>query len=170
MKLVSCLVFVLFSVCGSAHAEGGSCPDGYYPVGGQGTSGCAPIPNYDTGPQDGAEVRPTGEWKTTWLAIAIDPIVGDVGVSSGMLTEVDARYEALTRCRKHGATQCRATAFHNQCAVIAWPQTSGAKTVTAGAATIELASKVALSECASNGGGNCNIVSAECSRPVFKKF
>lgn len=74
------------------------------------------------------------------------------------------------RCKKHGASGCQATTFHSQCAVIAWPQNVGGKAVTAGAEPIELASKLALTECASNGGGNCNIVNAECSRPVFKRF
>ena len=170
MKLVSCLGMLLLSISGSAYAEGGSCPNGYYPIGGQGASGCAPIPNYDTRSQNKTDVRPSGEWKTTWSAIAIDSIVGDVGVSSGKFTEADAKSEALMRCKKHGATECQATTFHNQCAVIAWPQNVGGKAVTVGAETIELASELALSECASNGGANCNIVNAECSRPVFKKF
>lgn len=170
MKLISCLGLLAFAICGSAYAEGGSCPDGYYPIGGQGTSGCAPIPNYDTGSQDRTDARPAGEWKTTWSAIAIDSIVGDVGVSSGKLTEADAKSEALVRCKKHGASGCQATTFHNQCAVIAWPKNVGGKAVTAGAETIELASKLALAECAENGGGSCNIVNAECSTPVFQRF
>lgn len=170
MKLASCSGLLLLTVCGCAYAEGGSCPDGYYPIGGQGTSGCAPIPNYDSGSQSRTNTRPIGEWKTTWSAIAIDSIVGDVGISSGKFTEADARSEALMRCKKHGATECQATTFHNQCAVIAWPQNVGGKAVMIGAGTIELASKLALSECAANGGGSCNIVNAECSRPVFKRF
>lgn len=170
MKLASCLGLFLLSICGSAYAEGGSCPDGYYPIGGQGASGCAPIPNYDAEPPERFDARPTGEWKTTWSAIAIDSVVGDVGVASGKFTEADAKNEALMRCKKHGATECQAISYHNQCAVIAWPMNVGGKAVTAGAATIEQASKLALSECTSNGGGNCNIVSAECSEPVFERF
>lgn len=170
MKLASGLGLLFLIICEFAHAEGGSCPNGYYPIGGQGVSGCAPIPNYDADSQDRADAKPLGKWITTWSAIAIDSAVGDVGVSSGEFTEVDAKEKALRRCKQHGATECRVTTYHNQCAVIAWPINADAKAVMVGAETIELASKLALSQCASSGGGSCNIVSAQCSRPAFEKF
>lgn len=44
ISLISLTLFSL-TMSGVAHAEG-NCPPGYYPVGGQGVQGCAPIPNY----------------------------------------------------------------------------------------------------------------------------
>lgn len=170
MKSISYIGFLVLAICMPVHAEGGSCPAGYYPIGGQGVSGCAPIPNYGGGPQERTEARPTGVWKTTWMAIAIDSEVGDVGTSSGQQTKSGAIREAITRCKNHGATKCEAMAFHNQCAVTAWPMNVGAAAVMAGAATVELASTLALKECASKGGGICNIVTAGCSKPVFELF
>ena len=36
-------IFIIYLTIENVHAEG-NCPSGYYPVGGQGVQGCAPIP------------------------------------------------------------------------------------------------------------------------------
>lgn len=64
--LASCLL--LLGGVDRAWAEG-NCPPGYYPIGGQGARGCAPIPGGATGSTGSSEIRlatPTGKWTKTW--------------------------------------------------------------------------------------------------------
>lgn len=160
--------FLSLLICGHAMAEGGSCPPGYYPIGGQSVAGCAPMPG--SGVDRTADTTPRGKWKTTWSAIAIDSMVGDVGMATGYYREGEARREAIRRCELHGAKKCKAETFFNQCSVLAWPTTPGGNAVSAGAGSLELAKANALSECASSGGGKCDIVGEQCAEPVFDRF
>ena len=47
-KIVKYGLFLISFIGCNAYAEGGSCPEGMYPIGGQGYQGCAPIPNYSS--------------------------------------------------------------------------------------------------------------------------
>lgn len=54
-------------------AAEGNCPSGFYPIGGQGVSGCAPIPGAVAGtasPSAPPPAQPLGEWLTRWGAVA----------------------------------------------------------------------------------------------------
>ena len=114
--------------------------------------------------------KPLGKWETTWGAIAVDPVVGDMGTAVGKRSEREAKREAARLCAKHGAKQCEVTSYHNQCGVVAWPSVVGASVTTQSGPTIEAASQLALSECNSRARANCRIVYSDCTKPNFKKF
>lgn len=160
------LVFCLMSVSGYATAEGGSCPVGYYPIGGQGAMGCAPIPNYQGGGEQGSAVAPQAQWLKTWGAIAIDETVnnGGIGTVTGLPDRRAADAAALSQCRSSGGSDgCKLLlSYRNQCAVIV----SGAKYLNAHSAeTVERASSWAIEECSQRTTG-CKIYYSACSAPV----
>jgi len=81
---------VMFALLGGSltasdvYAEG-NCPPGYYPIGGQGVQGCAPISSQPAAGQ-GASVpapppRPSGEWIKTWGALAQSPASDLIGAA-----------------------------------------------------------------------------------------
>jgi hypothetical protein len=114
---------------------------------------------------------PTGKWTSKWGAILVDSIVGDIGATDNELSESAAKRIARERCEKHGAKNCEvALIYANQCGVIAWPSVVDAKVISRAGTTIEVASEIALSECASISGAICKIVYSQCSMPVFDKF
>lgn len=163
-KILLLVSFCAFS--GSVLAEGGSCPAGYYPIGGQGAMGCAPIPNYQGTDQRGS-VAPQAQWLKTWGAIAIDETAseGGIGTVTGLSDRQAADAAALSQCRSSGGSdQCELLlSYQNQCAVIV----SGAKYLNAHSAeTVELASSSAIQQC-SQRTTDCKIYYSACSAPVL---
>lgn len=163
------LAVMLLIAARFAHAEGGACPPGYYPIGGQGASGCAPIPNYDQSTQ----AAPAGpRWKTTWGAVAVSSSgTGDVGTSVGKYSKNDAKREAIQKCEAGGSRCKLSLAYHNQCVVIAWASENGepigGAIETQSGPGIDVASKHALANCSkARNGGECTIVYSECTKPV----
>lgn len=160
------LLASLFAIPGSALAEGGSCPAGYYPIGGQGAVGCAPIPNYQRSGEQGSAVAPEAQWLKTWGAIAIDDTVdvGGIGTVTGLPDKQAADAAALSQCRSSGGTDgCRLhLSYHNQCAVIV----SGINYLsTHRAETVDKASALAIQKCSQQTSG-CKIYYSACSAPV----
>lgn len=159
---------LLASLCaysGIALAEGGTCPAGYYPIGGQGAQGCAPIPNYHGDDEQGS-FAPQEQWQKTWGAIAIDETVNDggIGTVTGLPDQQAAVGAALAQCRSSGGSDgCELLlSYQNQCAVIV----SGVKYLNAHSAeTIELASSSAIQKCSQRTTG-CKIYYSACSAPV----
>lgn len=162
------LVVELVTFSDIAYAEG-SCPPGSYSIGGQGAVGCAPIPDGDDAPASANTLpsQPAMRWKKTWGAIAVDPITGDMGTTIGKFSEREAKREALTLCKKHGAKTCEVMSYHNQCGVVAWPSVVGARITMQSGPSIEVASRIALSECKKKAGSDCRIEYANCSEPVL---
>ncbi len=164
MKLVCSYGLLLLSICGPAYAEGGSCPDGYYPIGGQGAAGCAPIPEY--GSSDGAinekeAIQPV--WETRWGAITVDASNGKFGTGKSMLTKKQAEKAAAVDCEKDGGKSCVIDlAYYNQCAAVAW---GAAFVTTASAETKEQASSRATETCGEKTSA-CKIYYSDCSFPV----
>ena len=108
--------FLFFHV--PAHAEG-NCPTGYYPIGGQGVQGCAPIPGYDQQQPSQAPVAPAPRWGSSWGAIATDGTHGVLGTTSGALTRNSAEYDAIKNCEARGGTQCALdVSYGNSCAAM----------------------------------------------------
>jgi hypothetical protein len=105
----------------------GNCPPGFYPVGGQGVQGCAPIPGgaaTAANPAAPAPARPLGEWVKTWGAIAVSWATSDAGVSTGLRSKSAAEKEALSKCRMSGARDCSINmTYFNQC--VSWAIPSG---------------------------------------------
>jgi hypothetical protein len=163
MKILILLIVGLIAFAENVHAEG-NCPPGSYPIGGQGAVGCAPIP---TGDDAQSPSQPSMRWKKTWGAIAVDPITGDMGTTVGKFSEREAKREALTLCKKHGAKTCEVMSYHNQCGVVAWPSVVGARITMQGGPSIEVASRLALSECKKKAGADCRIEYANCSEAVL---
>lgn len=153
---------LIIFACGLARAEGGSCPAGYYPIGGQGAFGCAPIPNYpDSG--SGSEPRASPVWETRWGAIAVDFSMGKFGVGNARRTKNEAENIAVGECKKEGGTDCEVDlTYYNQCGAIAW----GSSDVrTFRAETKEIASVHAIEAC-NKQTVDCKIYYADCSFPA----
>lgn len=96
----------------------GSCPNGYYPVGGGngGWAGCAPI-NASSG---SSPSNPGQSWATRWGAIAVDNGAGVYGGSEGHRSKGDARKAAIGDCQKFGGKKCQISIiYYNQCGALA---------------------------------------------------
>lgn len=160
---------VLFScglllIPGSAFAEGGSCPSGYYPIGGQGSAGCAPIPEYGAseGKISEREMIPP-IWETQWGAISVDISNGKFGAGKSMPTKKQAEKSASDDCEKEGGKNCAIDlVYYNQCAAVAW---GAAYVTTASAETREQASSRAAETCGER-TSDCKIYYSDCSFPV----
>lgn len=162
MKEKIVFAFLILSACGLARAEGGSCPAGYYPVGGQGASGCAPIPGYSDS-EGNSESQDSPVWETRWGAIAVDFAMGKFGIGNARRTKDEAESMALDECKKEGGADCDIDlTYYNQCGAIAWGA-SGA--ITFRAETKEIASGYAIEAC-SKQTKNCKIYYADCSFPA----
>jgi hypothetical protein len=155
----------LLGFSGLSYAEGGTCPPGYYPIGGQGAAGCAPIPNdQDSGRRGFVDLQ--AQWQKTWGAIAIDETVNDggIGTVTGLPDKQAADGAALAQCRASGGSDgCELLlSYQNQCAVIV----SGASYLnTHSAETVELASSSAVLKCSERTTG-CKIYYSACSAPT----
>lgn len=162
MKMNLLLAAVLLSACSLAYAEGGACPPGYYPIGGQGASGCAPFPDADS---NEVPNPPSGRWVKTWGAIAIDPGRAKMGTSNGEMSERAAKKAAIADCHAQGGSKGCAIkfAYRNQCAVVVSGDNASS---TARAESIEIATKIAMNRCINDGDGNCQVFYTACSGPV----
>ena len=167
------LLLLLVSLPLLAFAEG-SCPPGFYPIGGQGVQGCAPIPGAaTTGSEAGIPApapRPTGYWEQTWGAISIAKSTGDIGVTYGKSSKSEADSDALGKCATYGAKDCRISlSYKNQCAAIA-KEAKGAYVHSGRSSSIERATGIAMKGCIANTGGACEVVHTNCSEPIFHKY
>lgn len=149
-----------------ARAEGG-CPPGFYPIGGQGVQGCAPIPSAGVGAEG---PRATGRWQETWGAIALASN-GASGVATGKVKKKDAISAAMMECLGAGASDCKvAFTYKNQCAAAATSKNGFAETTFGRAATTLLAEGIALDYCVSRGGRDCYVAYSACTEPNFKSY
>lgn len=156
-RVVASVLFLTLGWSSAAFAEG-SCPPGYYPIGGGGASGCAPMP---AGTSDLAASGP--RWADRWGAISIDEMTASVGAVTGYPSKKQAEKAAIAKCRASGGGKgCGVSlSYYNQCAVIG----TGARfSNTYGAATVEAASKLAMDDCNAN-TTNCRIYYSGCSLP-----
>ena len=154
------LLLGLMMLSSTILAEGGTCPDGYYPQNGAGVSGCIPIPGYDNAEPQQSQAR----WATRWGAIAFDGNKGTLGAVTGAKSKKLANKAAIANCRANGGgDNCKKAPFsyYNQCAAIAWGDTTYRG---GGRPTLEEAKKDAMQSC-SNATTRCKIVYAGCSLP-----
>lgn len=154
----------LLLIMGSAFAEGGSCPPGYYPIGGQGSAGCAPMPEYGAS-EDKTNERETIQpiWEARWGAISVDTSNGKFGIGKSMPTKKQAEEAASYECEEEGGKNCVIDlSYYNQCAAVAW---GAAYVTTASAETKEQASLRAAQTCGER-TSNCKIYYSDCSFPV----
>jgi Domain of unknown function (DUF4189) len=97
----------------AAQAEGGSCPDGYYPIGGgnAGWQGCAPIPGYefprsDPGPAPDPGPRIPTMYANSYIAVAWHPNANDVWATWNHRTEAKSTQTALNACTQAMGEGC----------------------------------------------------------------
>lgn len=105
------LLFILVFLSLETFAEG-NCPPGYYPIGGQGAAGCAPIPQGGSG--ESAAPRAAGKWIKTWGAFAMSPN-GTMGTSSGKLSKREAMKSAIDVCADSSEGCVIKYTFRNSC-------------------------------------------------------
>ncbi|MFA1733560.1 DUF4189 domain-containing protein [Xanthomonas campestris] len=157
------LVLFLFAL--PSFAEG-TCPPGYYPIGGQGASGCAPINS-----QGSSSVpQPTGEWKTRWGAIARDELTQTIGVSAGEKSKSAARRTAIDYCSKEGAKACKVTFEYKNACVAVVESKSMDSTSTISAPDSKQALQMATDRCESKGALDCELIYSACSDPEFRSY
>ncbi len=154
LLVVSLFCYIQFDV----KAEGGSCPDGYFPIGGQGVQGCAPIPGEPNSPPP----PPGPQWATRWGAIAYDSKTGGLGGVEGLSSKRKAGKAATASCKKSGGRSCKViSSYYNQCGAIAW---GNDHFVTwRGPLRSEIEQR-AVSDC-NQKGGDCKIFYSGCSYP-----
>jgi len=178
MRLTLILIPTLACMIGNAGAEQG-CPPGQYPIGGQGATACAPIPQENQVQQ---QAVPNGEWVKTCGAIAAGAIdsTTSYGVTTGKASKSEAEQDSLRRCASHGEDNCKvAFTYRNQCVAIAEPQINGLPLTSgairfAGAATVSQASSEAYKDCRKFNEitpvATCKIVYTACTEPIFHRY
>ena len=146
---------------GGAHSEGGSCPSGYYPIGGQGTMGCAPLPG--AGNQQ-APQQPAPQWESRWGAIATSTQDGILGAATDKRSKREASQAAMQDCQSKGGLNCKIdAAYDNQCAAVVVGD--GGYNVQ-NASTTDRAVAIGMKTCRDAGHANCHIYYSACSLPV----
>lgn len=176
MKILNLLIISSIGIGNVASAQT-ACPGGVA----AGSAQCGPSPaSHGVNPAPAApQIRyvPTGKWITTWGAIAFGSNnMGDVGVAVGKLSRDEAKKDAIAKCESTAAGSCELSlAYRNQCAAIAWAseqgrEVGGAAYNAAGPDKEEVAAR-AIAGCSKfRNGGECKIVYADCSLPIFKEF
>lgn len=144
------------------HAEGG-CPEGSYPIGApagqQGPQGCAPIPGYQQAPSQ----RQPDSWEEHWISLAVDPATGVLGVDSDEVYAGTAELDAMIDCKDRGGAECRTwKTFKNACAAVA----GSSYYQLAINVDLEEAQNEAMDACRAQGESACQVLYADCSRPV----
>ncbi|WP_329848352.1 DUF4189 domain-containing protein [Stenotrophomonas hibiscicola] len=176
--VISLSMLALLGAAATAAAEG-NCPPGYYPIGGQGARGCAPIPSGAPSSTSSGGISelpansPTGRWIKTWGAIAESRSTQDAGASTGLRSQLAAEQEALRKCSSTGAADCSVSlAYRNQC--VAWVIPSGktgrGMSALGRGATPEMALIMAHSKCKNDVGGKCAVLYENCTKPIFEEF
>lgn len=171
---------VMFALLGGSltasnvYAEG-NCPPGYYPIGGQGVQGCAPISSQPAAGQGASAPapppRPNGEWIKTWGALAQSPASDLIGAANGLKTLDAAKSLAIERCKAEGAKDCKVSfTYMNQCMAFAAPVSGKGGSMMTSAATKDGAKELALNRCAAQTGGACTLVYSACAEPIFRPF
>jgi hypothetical protein len=156
----------LLWAAGNAQAEGGTCPDGYYPIGGQGVQGCAPIPGY--GQQAAQPAQPY--WVDRYGAVAWDvnaPEDAGIGISANQRSRRKAEKLALAQCAKQGGSKqgCELIkTFWNGCMAMAKGASGIRSPHVAGTEMQAMAS--AMKACKSD-TTDCKVLHSVCSMPVL---
>lgn len=166
MRTALALIFTVATgllIPAQASAEG-NCPSGFYPIGGQGVQGCAPIPGRGVGASGGEPAPRVWRYENRYGALAHAASTNFGGASANKSSRAAANEEALSKCSAEGATDCElVSSYFNGC--VAWigpvnagaPQTGGVGYGT----TPDRALKAAEERCSE--GVECKVFYAECS-------
>jgi len=153
----------------------GNCPPGYYPIGGQGVQGCAPISSQPAAGQGGSvpapPPRPSGEWIKTWGALAGSLGGAQGGAATGAKSEDEASRQAVKYCEESSGSSCKVEfVYFNQCAVAVVSASKSTGTQYAGGPTVQAATDTAMRLCENKGGAQCNVIYSACSEPLFRRY
>ncbi|WDK27186.1 DUF4189 domain-containing protein [Xanthomonas campestris] len=159
------LLLIFFSCAWPVLAEG-NCPQGYYPIGGQGVSGCAPINSQGAN----SSPQPTGEWKTRWGALARDEITQTLGVAAGEKSKSAARHAAIDFCSQNGAKACKVVFVYKNACVAVMESQSAANSSVISAPDSKQALKMATEKCEGRGVSDCKLTYSACSDPEFRAY
>lgn len=156
LKFVLAVAIVIACVAaGPSGAEGGTCPPGYYPVGGSGSVGCAPLSS------PGAQNRaPRIRWDSRSGALAMDPASGRFAAAERKKSKRQARRAALAECGEG----CKIlTTYSNGCMALVW----GAGTsFYASGPDRAAAEDHAVQACSVEAPNQCSVSYSGCSYPV----
>ena len=155
----------------------GACPPGFYPIGGQGVQGCAPIPGAapsNQGPSSNpGPPTPTGRWHDTWGAVAGSSSTSWAGSATDQPSKARAEKVALQKCADEGAKDCSVLmSYYNQC--FAWvvpvSKSKGSRSGMGTGQTLDIATAVANKKCIDTTGRACEMFYSDCAKPTFEKF
>lgn len=175
MTLAKLLLFGVIAGLGLhqyARAEG-NCPPGFYPIGGQGVQGCAPISAGSAGASESPPPapRPNGEWIKTWGALAGSLGGAQGGAATGAKSQDEASRQAVKYCEESSGSSCKVEfVYFNQCAVAVVSASKSTGTQYAGGPTVQAATDTAMRLCQNKGGAQCNVIYSACSEPLFRKY
>lgn len=162
LRRVSAVLALGILVSPLAGAEGGTCPPGYYPIGGEaaGWTGCAPIADStddDASQSAGSYAAPA---QTLWIAIATGENAFGVGKDQPSMRKAGSA--ALSDCKRKGGRKC-ALVYQTSDECVALAGGSNRTSVFA-AATIAQSGAFAMTECNGYpGNGPCTLLYAGCS-------
>ncbi|WP_278492050.1 DUF4189 domain-containing protein [Acinetobacter gyllenbergii] len=166
-KLYIFFALIIFLGITNTHAEG-NCPSGYYPIGGQGVQGCAPIPGGASSgnAHDSPTLYPSAE--ILWGAIAEDKSKGLNGRAFGSTrnfkSKEEAQINALKGCQKDGGQKCELShTYKNGCVAVADPIKGGQKSEIKFNISEDKAKEAAMVFCSLNNQQSCHIVYSGCS-------
>ena len=161
------LLAVAICLFSSVALAEGRCPPGMFETGSRDYIGCAPIPGYgqgsDQGDEGGATPIPT-VWETRWGAFATESNGGGFGAVNGFKSEHAAKQAALGQCQGNASTSknnCKILiAYYDQCGAYAWGAGEG---IAHSAVDIPTATERALKSCSNASGSTCKIYYSGCS-------
>lgn len=155
------VAFVALSWCGSAFAEG-SCPPGYYPIGGGGAVGCAPMP----GGTDSVAGADRGYWADRYASVVFareQDGTPTLTYSVKAIDQVSADAEAMEGCRHRGYLDCRiGIQFAN--GYFAVVRAADKSLYVASDFQADKARKIAKEQCKEAGSKGCKVLGATNSR------
>lgn len=141
-----------------ARADGGSCPPGYYPIGGGPSVGCAPLPGGSSAPQRSG---PRLYWEERFGAIAMAPGTNRYGSGNDQTSKRRARKGALEQCGE----DCELLVeYKNTCVALVWND-AGAVRYDRGRNQIDAMAN-ALRQCMVETKQECEVAYVGCSKPV----
>ena len=158
LQSIQMLCAIVFTMAATKlFAEGGTCPEGYYPVNSPGVMGCAPIPG------SGLPQEQVIEWEDRWISVAFGK--NGFGAAVDMPSKRKAEKLAIANCKQMGGLDCHINlTTYNQCIAVAG---GGHTAPTAGASNKKIAESIVMKDCADDRlNSSCEIYFSACSYPV----
>lgn len=157
MRILSFTAILFIAFQANAQHPGVNC----VPVQGNGWQGCAPI---NSEGQNSSSL-PAQKWIDHYGAIVAYGHGGQLGVSTDMTTETEAKESAMADCKvQGGGSHCELLiSYVNGCVAML----VGTKAYNAASSsTIEKATQLAMKGCSHDGNAKCHVYYSACTLPV----